>query len=336
MGGWSKYGWSPKAHANETSRLITLGNRLKLYAEWRRYWNVSRPVLVEKSPIHTMKTRFLQAMFGPNNTFFVVVIRHPFPSMQVQHLPYYSTVPDCVGLDRMKHWLHVHTQLFEDLQHLHNYVLIRFEDVINSVDPNGMCDSCACLQPLQGFLTESWPRLDYCMKTMHQRLVTGNAGSSAEIDTMLRSRRRRPQAGSRIGRLSSTTGRLSAALRSTSWIKKCNDLDTRFFSPPRCKKCPWWKATRALLLMSRRCLTYVSDNAKRKSQPPTPQILRVLLDLRGWFPCSSDGRTRSRDKHVDPVLVREGRLALLNNVPNSIQINRLVSTMSPQHGACRV
>ena len=38
----------PSHHLTETSPLITKANTIKLYAEWRRFWNVSRPILLEK------------------------------------------------------------------------------------------------------------------------------------------------------------------------------------------------------------------------------------------------------------------------------------------------
>ena len=34
------FGYDRDAHATELSPLVTEHNRLKLYAEWRRYWNV--------------------------------------------------------------------------------------------------------------------------------------------------------------------------------------------------------------------------------------------------------------------------------------------------------
>ena len=48
-----------------------------MYAEWRRYWDVSKPILVEKSPRHIIMTRLLQHWFGADQTFFIVIMRHP-------------------------------------------------------------------------------------------------------------------------------------------------------------------------------------------------------------------------------------------------------------------
>ncbi len=45
-------------HLTEDSSLVSESNKLLLYAEWARYWNTSKPVLVEKSPQHQVITRF--------------------------------------------------------------------------------------------------------------------------------------------------------------------------------------------------------------------------------------------------------------------------------------
>lgn len=137
MGGWSVFSESPLAHTTETSPLVTDANRIKLYAEWRRFWNVSQGVLVEKSPIHTMKTRFLQAMFSPERSMFVVVMRHPFPAMRTEDLLRARIKPACLGIDRFKRWLHIHQTLFEDLPHIRNYVVLHFEELIASDHPYG-------------------------------------------------------------------------------------------------------------------------------------------------------------------------------------------------------
>ena len=66
--------------------LATEANRIKLYAEWRRYWQPSKPVLVEKSPRHMLMTRLLQWYFTPERTRFVVVLRHPIATVWEEYL----------------------------------------------------------------------------------------------------------------------------------------------------------------------------------------------------------------------------------------------------------
>ena len=88
------WGFNRDMHLDETSRFATPAARDKachvatahqpltrlrhqVYSEWRRYWDVSKPILIEKSPRHILMTRLLQHWFTPEQTLFVVVLRHP-------------------------------------------------------------------------------------------------------------------------------------------------------------------------------------------------------------------------------------------------------------------
>ena len=80
------WGYAKDMHLNEISGYATEANRIKLYAEWRRYWQPSKPVLVEKSPRHMLMTRLLQWYFTPERTRFVVVLRHPIATVREEYL----------------------------------------------------------------------------------------------------------------------------------------------------------------------------------------------------------------------------------------------------------
>jgi hypothetical protein len=54
-----------------------------LFAQWARYWDLSAPILVEKSPMNMLRTRFLDTLF-PEMASFAVVIRHPFGACTMQ------------------------------------------------------------------------------------------------------------------------------------------------------------------------------------------------------------------------------------------------------------
>jgi hypothetical protein len=76
-GGAGKFGFDPRAHLTETSRLLTPENALKLRQSWERYWDQSKAIRVEKTPGNLLKTRFLQAVFP--HSYFIVIRRHPGP-----------------------------------------------------------------------------------------------------------------------------------------------------------------------------------------------------------------------------------------------------------------
>ena len=74
-GGPGRFGFAPESHVTEASPLATEQNARTIFAEWSSQWDLSRPVLLEKSPPNLLKTRFLQALFP--GSAFVVVLRHP-------------------------------------------------------------------------------------------------------------------------------------------------------------------------------------------------------------------------------------------------------------------
>ena len=74
-GGPGRFGFDPAAHLTETSALASPESRRLLLEQWGPYWDMSRPVLVEKSPPNMIRTRFLQALFPGSR--MIVLVRHP-------------------------------------------------------------------------------------------------------------------------------------------------------------------------------------------------------------------------------------------------------------------
>src|SRR3954453_21649277 len=67
-----RFAFNPQARMLEDSPLVSDENRAKLFAEWSRLWDTSKPVLLEKSPPNLIRMRFLQAMF-PASSFVVIL-----------------------------------------------------------------------------------------------------------------------------------------------------------------------------------------------------------------------------------------------------------------------
>jgi hypothetical protein len=92
--------------------------------EWSPWWDLSRPVLLEKSPPNLLKTRFLQKLFPRSS--FVVVLRHPIAvslaTAKWRRTRRYQRL--------VHHWLHCH-ELFEaDRPHLERVHVIRYEELV--------------------------------------------------------------------------------------------------------------------------------------------------------------------------------------------------------------
>ena len=126
-GGPGRFGFAERQHITERSPLVTAESRERLWAEWSPHWDLDRPVLLEKSPPHLTKTRFLQAMFP--GCWFVVVTRHPI-AVACATQKWSATRPDRL----IAHWMRCHRILAADRPSLEHVHLLRYEDLVVSPD----------------------------------------------------------------------------------------------------------------------------------------------------------------------------------------------------------
>ena len=110
-------------HLTENSGLITNANKQKLFSEWSKHWDLSKTILLEKSPPNLLKTRFLQAIFP--NSYFVVVIRDPV-AVSLATQKWIQIQPRIL----LYHWLHCHKIFFTDKNYLDNCLLFRYENFV--------------------------------------------------------------------------------------------------------------------------------------------------------------------------------------------------------------
>lgn len=123
-GGPGKFGLASKAHLTETSALATVENAEKLFLEWSPYWDLSKPLLLEKSPPNLIRTRFLQAVFPPS--YFVVIMRHPIAVAYATQKWSHSSVESLV-----RHWITCHDIFSQDRVHLKNVCVVKYEDLVS-------------------------------------------------------------------------------------------------------------------------------------------------------------------------------------------------------------
>jgi hypothetical protein len=123
------FAFQPEARLTEDSPLVTDANRDKLFGEWARYWDLSRPVLMEKSPPNVIRSRFLQAMFPESS--FVFITRHPIAVSSATQ-KWSDTRPRSL----VRHWLEAHRLMLEDIPHLRRAHVLRYEDMV--ADPDGV------------------------------------------------------------------------------------------------------------------------------------------------------------------------------------------------------
>ncbi len=110
-------------HLTENSPLLTAENQEKIFQEWSRYWDMTKPLLLEKSPPNILKTRFLQELFP--NSYFITITRHPIAAS-------YATMGwgkrDLKSL--LEHWITCHNIFQQDKEYLENLFVLKYEDFV--------------------------------------------------------------------------------------------------------------------------------------------------------------------------------------------------------------
>ncbi len=129
-GGAGKFGFDPRAHLTEASPLLTRENVLKLQKSWERHWDPIKPIRVEKTPGHLLKTRFLQAVFP--NSYFIVIRRHPVPVSMANNQRWKVSFAPLHNL--FDHWLHCYGLFEEDKKYLERVYELTYEDYIQNPD----------------------------------------------------------------------------------------------------------------------------------------------------------------------------------------------------------
>jgi Sulfotransferase family len=121
-----RFGFAPEMHLTESSTLVSEESAQRLFAEWSPHWDLSRPLLLEKSPPNLIKTRFLQALFP--DSAFVVVIRHPIP-VSIPTAKWRGTR----RYDRLfDHWLRCHALFEEDRGQLGRVHVLTYEQLVGN------------------------------------------------------------------------------------------------------------------------------------------------------------------------------------------------------------
>jgi hypothetical protein len=126
-GGPGKFGFADEAHLCEDSPLACSVNRARLLEEWGQHWDLSKPILLEKSPPNLIRTRFLQKLFP--NSFFLIILRHPIAvSLATEAWSH-------TGLESlMRHWVQCHDLWEGDRPHLRRVMTLRYEDLVAQPD----------------------------------------------------------------------------------------------------------------------------------------------------------------------------------------------------------
>ena len=130
-GGPGVFAFDPRARLTEASRIATASNAEKLKAEWSRYWDTSKPYLLEKSPPNVIRTRFLQAMFP--DSYFLLIMRHPIAvSYATRRFKTWQRMTRWPIHFLVMHWVQCHRLMNEDLRHLRRALVVKYEEFVEN------------------------------------------------------------------------------------------------------------------------------------------------------------------------------------------------------------
>lgn len=122
-----RFGFDPFAYLTEKSPLAAPDKADALFAQWARHWDLSRPVLLEKSPPNIIRTRYLQACFP--DSYFIVITRHPVANALATKK--WCRRNPLIGI--MTNWALCHSRLLRDRAYLKNCLIVRYEDMAADV-----------------------------------------------------------------------------------------------------------------------------------------------------------------------------------------------------------
>ncbi len=116
--------WAAEAGARlfEGGRFDTLEVRDRLRADWDAWYPPGGIWRVEKSPVNLLRARLYQQLFPACQ--FVFVLRDPLAVSRAT-----AKWSDAGEAALMAHWETAYAALLEDLPHLHNWLVVRFEDL---------------------------------------------------------------------------------------------------------------------------------------------------------------------------------------------------------------
>jgi hypothetical protein len=127
-GGPGRFATAEAAHLTEESDLATEENAERLFEQWRPHWDLTRPVLLEKSPPNLLMTRFLQAMYP--DAYFLIAVRHPITVAL-------STRKWVGGSWRrlLDNWFRAHDVFSADAPRLGRLRVVKYEDLVTQATP---------------------------------------------------------------------------------------------------------------------------------------------------------------------------------------------------------
>ena len=128
-GAQGRFALDRRSHLTEDSPLATPDNAERLLQQWGPHWDLSRPVLLEKSPPNLVRLRFLQALFP--GASFVVVVRHPVVAAMATK----KWARTASWRTLLENWFVAHEAFLADAPRIERLHVLKYEEFV--ADPAG-------------------------------------------------------------------------------------------------------------------------------------------------------------------------------------------------------
>jgi len=125
-GGPARFAFDPAAHLTETSALGTEENAGLIFESWAKWWDLGKPLLVEKSPANLLRMRLLQRLFP--HARFLMIVRHPIAVALATDKWVQTSL-----FSRIYHWVVAHEIAFADRRVVEHTLFVAYEDL--AADP---------------------------------------------------------------------------------------------------------------------------------------------------------------------------------------------------------
>ncbi len=127
-GGYGRFALAAASHLTEASPLCVERSRERLLDAWRPFWDMSKDLLVEKSPPNLLMTRFLQRLFPEAR--FIMVVRHPIAvSLSTRKWANRTSLSSL-----MDNWLQAHETFLGDVPLVDRLLITEYEKLIAQPD----------------------------------------------------------------------------------------------------------------------------------------------------------------------------------------------------------
>jgi hypothetical protein len=126
-GGPGRFAFARAMHETEISPRASRALAIQISRAWGPYWDLERPLLLEKSPPNLLRTRLLQALFP--RAAFVIVVRHPVAVSLATEKWIGAPQRWVAAPSLLRHWLRAHELFLADAARLERVLVVRYEQL---------------------------------------------------------------------------------------------------------------------------------------------------------------------------------------------------------------